>query len=245
MFQLSRPASQPTLPIVVFGGFLSQPQLYTRMRDWLAQRTGQQAWVVDTRTHDWLMSVTAEGWAHLLDKLRQTVHRAVESSDTGKITLIGHSSGGVMARLFLSPAPFQGRTYHGLEYVAHLITLGSPHKNRHGTRMRKWVEKEYPGSFFPSVRYTSVAGKARRGNLRGSLRERWAYFAYRELCGDGTVWGDGLVPISSQLLDGSQQIVLEGVGHFAGFSALWYGSVPIISRWWTACMGEEERSNSE
>jgi pimeloyl-ACP methyl ester carboxylesterase len=237
------PASLLELPIVIIGGFLSQAKLYARMRDWLAQCTEQPVWVVEAGTLDWLLSVRAEGWAHLLDELERAVHQAVDSSVTGRITLVGHSAGGVMARLFLSPTPFLGKSYCGLKSVAQLITLGSPHYNLQGSRMRRWVERQYPGSFFTSVRYTSVAGKVIRGSRYGSVRERWAYACYRRLCGNGNVWGDGLVPLSSQLLSGSQQIVLEGVSHFTGFGGPWYGSAQIIARWWQACIGDEECSD--
>lgn len=231
--------SEPA-PIVIMGGFLSQPSVYSRMRDWLARRTEQPVRVVDVATHEWLPSMRPEGWAHLLDKLRRAVHRAADSSATGRITLIGHSAGGVVGRLFLSPEPFQGRCYRGLEHVAHLITLGSPHGNRRGSRMRRWVDQQYPGSYFASVRYTSVAGRIIRGRRFGSVREGWAYACYQRLCGDGNVWGDGLVPLSSQLLSGSQQVVLEGVSHFTGFGGPWYGSAPVIPRWWDACMANQE-----
>jgi hypothetical protein len=212
------------------------------MRDWLEQATGQSVWIVGARIHDWWLSVSAEGWARLLDKLECVVDEAVGSSVTKKVTLIGHSSGGVIARLFLSPRPFLGKSYCGLESVAQLITLGSPHYNERQGRMRQWVEKQYPGSFFASegVCYTSVAGKVIHGRRQGSLRERWAYVFYERLSGDGNVWGDGLVPLSSQLLDGSQQIVLDGVSHFTGFGGPWYGSAGVVPRWWHACMEQEE-----
>jgi hypothetical protein len=234
------PAGLPVLPIVIFGGFLSQPHLYSGMRDWLANCTRQPVWVVEARTRDWLLSVQAEGWARLLDKLERTVLVAIDRSATGQVTLIGHSAGGVMARLFLSPVSFLGKSYRGLEFVAHLITLGSPHHNLRGSRMRQWVEKQYPGSFFPSVRYTSIAGKSVRGRLRGSLREHWAYFCYERLSGVGNEWGDGLVPLSCQLLDGSHQIVVEGVSHFTGFGGPWYGSAQVIPRWWYAATDRQE-----
>jgi hypothetical protein len=230
----------PALPIVLFGGFLSQPWVYSGMRDWLAQCTGQKVLVVEAGTDDWLLGVMAKGWTNLLDRLERAVHLAAQGSVTGKITLIGHSAGGVVGRLFLSPAPFRGKSYRGLEFVAHLITLGSPHYNLRGSRMRRWVQKQYPDSFFASVQYTSVAGKVIRGSRHGTPRERWSHTCYRRLGGDGEAWGDGLVPLSSQLLKGSQQIVLDGVSHFTGFGGPWYGSAQVMPRWSKACVGDNE-----
>jgi hypothetical protein len=221
-------------PIVIMGGFLSFPAVYRRMRETLAELAGQQVWVVEAFIHDWILAVAPIGWKRLLDKLQRTVLRAVRESSTGKVTLVGHSSGGVVGRLYLSPVPFLGVAYRGLEHVDHLITLGSPHHNERGTRMREWVDETYPGAFFaPQVDYTSVAGRAVQGNRHGSFRERCAYLFYRRLCGDGNVWGDGLVPEESALLQSSRQICLDGVSHFAGVG-LWYGADGVISRWWSA-----------
>jgi pimeloyl-ACP methyl ester carboxylesterase len=226
--------SNPTVqPIVIFGGLLSFPRAYVGMRDALAQFTGQPVWIVEARSYDWIPSNTRVGWAYLLYKLERAVHQSVRHSTTGKITLVGHSAGGVIARRYLSPRPFLGHAYRGLDYVDHLITLGSPHYNQRGGRMLRWIDGQYPEPYFaPQVKYTSVAGKAIVGNRHGFFKERLAYRAYERLSGDGNVWGDGLVPVASALLSGSQQITLDGVSHFTGFGGLWYGMAEVISRWW-------------
>jgi pimeloyl-ACP methyl ester carboxylesterase len=229
-------------PIVIMGGFLSFPALYRGMRQKLVELAGQPVWVVQAFVHDWMLAVAPIGWKRLLDRLQHTVRQALSRSSTAKVTLVGHSSGGVVARLYLSAEPFLGISYRGLEHVDQLITLGSPHHNERGTRMRHWVDEEYPGAYFsPQVGYTSVAGRAVQGNRHGSFRERCAFLFYRRLCGDGNAWGDGLVPEESALLRGSRQISLDGVSHFAGIVGLWYGADEVISRWWSA----DDRTPSE
>ena len=232
-------------PIVILGGFLSFSMLYAEMRDSLAQITGQPVWIVETRSLDWVPCIVPSGWIFLLRKLDDAVRQAVHQSATGKITLVGHSAGGVLGRIYLSPRPFMGHAYRGLDLVDHLITLGSPHYNQrkslHGGRMSRWVEKRYPGAFFaPRVEYTSVAGKLLRGNREGSLRERHAYVFYEEIIGSGDAWGDGLVPVASALLHGSRQIVLDGVSHFTGFGGPWYGAAEVIPQWWRGDPGSVE-----
>jgi pimeloyl-ACP methyl ester carboxylesterase len=239
--------SMTAQPIVILGGFMSFASLYGGMRDELASITGQPVAIVQTFGHDWLPSVTPPGWTRLLRKLDRAVRSAVSHSVTGKVTLVGHSMGGVLSRLYLSPQPFMGQVYHGLDAVDLLITLGSPHHNQAGlTRggvMSRWVERHYPGAFFaPRVEYVSVAGKAIRGDLAGTGRERWVYRNHAKMCGRGDTWGDGIVPVESALLRGSRQMVLEGVGHFSGFGARWYGDRDVILLWMEkALAGHAER----
>jgi len=238
-------STMATQPVVLFGGFLSFATLYWGMRDVLVRISEQPVSIVETWGHDWLPSITPLGWLHLLRKLDYTVRQAVSDSATGKVTLIAHSAGGVLARLYLSPNPFLGRTFRGLDYISHLITLGSPHHNQgglmRGGQMSRWIEKRYPGTCFaPQVKYISVAGKLVRGSRSGSLQERWAFNVYKEIGGDGYAWGDGLIPVQAALLRGSHQITLDGVGHFSGFGGPWYGSQEIISLWWPAAGVDNE-----
>ena len=235
----------PGQPVVIFGGFLSFTMLYGGMRDTLSSISRQPVWIVETRGHDWLPGITRAGWVYLLRKLHRTVQRAIAGSATGKVTLVGHSAGGVLARLYLSPNPLLGNTFRGLDFVSHLITLGSPLQNRggltRGGRMSRWIEGRYPGAFFaPQVKYTSVAGKLIRGNQDASRKERWAHRVYEEIGGEGSAWGDGLIPLESALLAGSRQVVLGGVGHFRGFGSLWYGSRQVIPLWSDKARGSYE-----
>lgn len=225
-----------TQPIVIVGGFLSFSMLYIGMRDTLAEISGQPVWIVEMQSYDWLPATVPPGWNRLLRKLEKTVHEVAAGSDTGKVTLIGHSAGGVLARLYLSPRPFWGHAYRGLDHVSHLVTLGSPHYNRqkliYGGWISQWIEKRYPGATFaPEVRYCSVAGKLIFGNPQGTLRERHAHSFYADIGGKGEVWGDGLIPVSSALLKGSEQILLKA-SHFSGFGGPWYGEEQVVRQWW-------------
>ena len=232
-------------PIVIFGGFLTFTSLYCGLYEALQTITGLPVSIVETQSLDWITAVVAPGWRHLLGKLERTVHKAVKQSETGKVTLVAHSAGGILARIYLSPKAFFGHAYCGLDHVSHLITLGSPHdagrKFRYGGLMSRWANQHYPGAFFsPQVTYIAVAGKAIRGDPQGSQRERQVYKWYRDMTGEGAVWGDGIVPVTSALLRGAVPIVLEDVGHFAGFGPSWYGDVDVVRRWWTA-MDDNER----
>jgi len=224
-------------PIVIIGGFLSSTRVYRGMQKVLSAHTNQPVSIADIPGYEWLLAVNSLGWARLLTGLDRAVQRATQSEPGVKITLVGHSAGGVLARLYLSPDPFLGRSYQGLERVNHLITLGSPHYSqgswRRGGRLSRYIEKHYPGAYFqPEVRYTSFAGKFLRGDRAGSRSQRWAYDRYQEICGQGNAWGDGLIPIQAALLKGSDQVILDGISHYSVFGNPWYGSSAAIPKWW-------------
>jgi pimeloyl-ACP methyl ester carboxylesterase len=225
-------------PIVILGGFLSTAGIYRRMAYALERLARRPVTVVQLGSADWMLLVYEPAWPHLLQKIERAVLPAARGSATGKVTLIGHSAGGVLARLYLGDQPFRGRSYAGTEVVNYLITLGSPHYNRGGlTRgggLSRWVEGRYPGAYFaPAVHYTSVAGKWARCGDSGARGNRWLCKVYREIGGADAEWGDGLIPVASALLRGSRQIILEGVSHFSSFGLPWYGSAEAIPRWWS------------
>ncbi len=229
--------SSPTQPIVIFGGFLSYPMLYQSMRRALEAVSNCPVSIVPTRSLDWLASVSFAGVARLLDKLHRTACQAAASSSTGKITLVGHSAGGVFSRLYLSPEPFAGRHYAGLQRVDRLITLGSPHHSQggltRGERISRYADQHLPGAYFSGqVAYTTVAGKWLRGSLLTTRQARRAYSVYEQISGRGDVWGDGLIPLPSALLDGAEQVILDDVSHFSVFGEPWYGSPETIPLWW-------------
>ena len=224
-------------PIVILGGFLSIATIYTELSRALTSLSGQKVFVVNTRVFDWLPSVSKMGWFLVLSKLDLTVKKALSVSGNNKAILIGHSQGGVLARLYLSPEPFMGKQFCGMDHITHLITLGSPHLNQGGLQrggnMSRWIQRRVPGSAFaPRVCYTSVAGKFIRGNSIGTRFERFAFRVYKEICTNGEAWGDGIVPVPSALLPGSQQITLPGVSHYSLIDEPWYGNEQVLPLWW-------------
>jgi hypothetical protein len=233
-------------PVVLFGGFLTNPLLMRGIRLAMADVTGQRIFLVPARSHDWMLGVSRAGRARLLRFLHQTVQSAIAVSATGKVTLVGHSAAGVVSRQYLSPEAFAGTAYAGHRFVDHLITLGSPHVSDsiYGGRGSQWVGERYPGAFFsPEVRYTCVVGKHVQGSARGSLRARTAFRSYGFLTGHSADWGDGCVPLSSALLGGTRHVIVDGAAHFWGlwgFRVPWYGSPECIADWWPAAWLDEE-----
>ncbi len=156
-----------------------------------------------------------------------------KETNTKKIDLIGHSSGGVILRLYLSKDVFNGKKYGGSDFTANLITLGSPHQAKRATSLRKFVDEKFPGNFFKNVNYVSIGGELDVNSSDSSLLSKlFAKNSYKAISGEQTKIGDGLVPLSSSLLNGSQKIILPKTAHSKIFGGNWYGSNNRINEWY-------------
>lgn len=207
---------------------MSYSNHYRGMQAHIEAITGRKVTIVKTRGFDWLPIMSIRGWIYLIRKLDDAVMRALNGSNGQEVIIMGHSIGGVLARIYLLDDPFPGEEFPGNKAVSHLVTLGSPHSNKGGlTRgglLTRWIDKKYPeGTLTPNVKYTSIAGKYLRGVKTGSTREHWVYQNYKSICGRGDVWGDGLIPVECALLEGSQNIVLDNISHAQIFGNPWYG----------------------
>ena len=226
-------------PILVLGGFLISPEAYQPMADTLQRLAGQTVRVVPVSKLDWLLTVFPLGWARILDRVASVVQALAAASPTGKVTLIGHSSGGIMLRLFLADDPFEQRRYGGRQWADTLVMLGSPHTALKATPLRQLVARQLPGAWFDRaeeshpVRYLSVAGDVGLEDPAiTAMARRLAPSAYRNSTGRSDDRGDGLVPVASALLEGSQTLVLQGVAHGGAFGRRWYGSPEVVPQWW-------------
>ncbi|MFZ9850079.1 MAG: esterase/lipase family protein [Vulcanococcus sp.] len=221
-------------PILILGGFLITAEAYQPMCRWLEVHTGQPVRLVPASRLDWMLTVGGWGWRRLLDRTAALARELVAASPTGKLTLIGHSSGGVMLRLFLGEESFEGRLYNGQALADRLICLGSPHTARRATPLRQLVDRRYPGAFFAdAVQYVSVAGDLPLAEGSATAR-RLAPGSYRAISGHEDAAGDGLVPVQSACLQGSRQLVLPGVAHGGAFGPRWYGTPEVVAQWWEA-----------
>jgi hypothetical protein len=124
----------------------------------------------------------------------------------------------------------------------------------------------YPGAHEPGVRYVAVCGRSVRGaELQGwrpglPLAPVGAGVSYRASCGEAEVEGDGVTPVATAMLEGAEQVVLEGVLHQpgpggeskeeegAGGSAgsggdRWYGSKSVVALWAPLLLGPGTRTS--
>ena len=157
----------------------------------------------------------------------------MKENKSRKIDFIGHSSGGVMLRLYLSNEPFNNEIFNGKSHTKNLITLGSPHQAVKATALRKFVDEKYPGNFFKNINYVSVGCEVEIKSKQISLITKIiARGSYKSISGDKNDKGDGLVPLSSSLLEGSQKIILPETVHGGIFGKNWYCTSSQVSEWW-------------
>tara|TARA_Y100001968_G_C19423226_1_gene752929 strand:+ start:1053 stop:1748 length:696 start_codon:yes stop_codon:yes gene_type:complete len=221
-------------PIIILGGFLISSQEYEEMADWLSSKTANTVHIIKVNKLEWLLTNWGFGWRKILNRLDNKVKELTKSSASGKVTLIGHSSGGVMLRLYLSDQSFKGRIYQGLNKANCLITLGSPHTAKKSTYLRRMVDQKYPGSFYSKqVKYISIAGEISIDDpYITKLTRLTADISYKSLWQEEKLKGDGLVPIKSALLNGSTQIIIDKTSHGSLFGENWYCSRVRLEEWW-------------
>ena len=223
----------PHQPIAILGGFLITEEVYQPMADWLISQGVIDAKVVPVSRYDWLLTSWGFGWRRVLDRVDQLVQRLQSTSPTGRVTLIGHSSGGVMLRLYLSDQPFQGRTYGGAARCDRLISLGSPHQAIRATPLRAMVDRCCPGCHEPGVDYVAIAGELNLVSQTASVfSRRSAKSSYRGISGSVDVRGDGLVPVDSALLSGARHLIQSDTAHGGLFGTTTYFSPPRLEAWW-------------
>jgi hypothetical protein len=220
-------------PIVLVGGLASWPPRYREFARILRGISGSEVHVAPITPLDWLLG-RIRGYGQLVFEVASAVDRALLESESDKVVLVGHSAGGIACRVYVGgDPPYGGRRYSGYRRISYLITLGSPHviANRRSLAPIAQVNDLFPGALHEpaGLKYLSVAGGAADGASSPRIRKR-----YERLIEDGRVLGDGVVPVESALLPGSETLVLDDI-HHSQYVGRWYGSDrETVERWWPA-----------
>jgi len=220
-------------PIVLVGGHMTWPVNYRGLKRDLVNISGSEVYIVPITPLDWILG-HVRGYGQLVFEVASTVDKALLESESDKAVLVGHSAGGILARVYIGgDPPYGGRRYAGHRRVSHLITLGSPHNvpNRRYLAPIAEVNELFPGALHPNIRYLCVAGSAIDGTSSRRARKR-----YERFVDDGRVTGDGEVPVEAALLSGAESRVLDHLYHGRLHSwrkGRWYGSDgETVERWW-------------
>lgn len=224
------------LPTVILPGYLASALPYQEMEKALVAQ-GFPAVTVPLRRLDWLSSVGGRSVINIIKILDATAQQAMRDYNCNSINLVGHSAGGWISRIYIGEETYdihrsdRARTTprSARSHISKLITLGTPHRSQERwTRSNlDFVNQTYPGAFYEDIDYVCLVGKSVEGKEGG-----WFTFnSYKITGGDGTVWGDGIVPISAARLEGARNIVLPKVHHSPSPGRLWYGSRLVVEDW--------------
>ena len=222
-------------PVVIVGGHMTWSPSYRRLARILADISEREVHVVPITPLDWILG-RFRGYGQLVFEVATTVDKALLQYGSDKAVLVGHSVGGILARVYIGgDPPYGGRRYAGHRRISHLITLGTPHNVPNKGRLAPIAEVNelFPGALHEpkGIRYLCVAGAAVDGATSKKTRKRYERFVE-----DGRVKGDGEVPVEAALLSGAQSLVLDDVHHGRLHSwrkGRWYGSDrETVERWW-------------
>jgi hypothetical protein len=240
----------PRPVVLILGGFLTIPPLYRRLATRLHNRGAADVIVAPLWTPEWLLA-GARGAGRVLAIAEQALDRAVAAAGrTGDrpILVVGHSGGGLAARLLTSPTPIAGRTLDRSHDIGAIVTLGTPHQvaatGALAGRIRAvaagLANEVVPGAWFaPTIGYVAVGSRDVIGSRSGLGRRRLAEPFYRRLHpapGEGPIEGDGLVPLACTDLPGARRIVLDAAVHGQLAGRPWYGSAAAVDRWWPVAL---------
>ncbi|HEX7471980.1 MAG TPA: hypothetical protein VF323_02775 [Candidatus Limnocylindrales bacterium] len=249
---------EPT--VLVLGGFLTSPPLYLRLERRLLERGAAHVVVAPVWLPDWLLAAGRDMGPILTRSGRALLRACAVAEGSARSTgapllVVGHSAGGMTARLLTSPEPYAGRRFGAAGRIGAIVTLGTPHRvtptglagGRLANAAMTFADRVVPGpAFAPTTGYLAVASRSVVGRADGDRRGRVAYGLYRSIHADagadargasvpgpsGAILGDGLVPVASALLPGVESIVLDGIAHGQGRHGPWYGSDEALDVWW-------------
>jgi hypothetical protein len=237
----------PAPVVLVLGGFLTSPPMYRSFERDLRAAGAADVVVAPVWAMDWLLAAY-RGLGPILTRsgraLLEASHRSRAQAGGAPVLVIGHSAGGVSARLLTAPEPFEGRRLGGASRIGAIVTLGTPHvvtlevatRSRVGALAADFVNRVVPGAAFaPRTGYLAVGSRKVVGRRHGTAGERRTFAVYDGLTperGRDEIEGDGLIPLASSLLPGVPQLVLDDAAHGQGIGRDWYGSPAILARWW-------------
>lgn len=170
-------------PVILLHGLFQNRSCLLFLR-WRLRRAG----------FDRIVSINTPSWCtldELVDRLAVTVD-AVRRAGGGKICLVGHSMGGILARCYLQQRG-------GASHVTHCVTIGSPHR---GSKLAPFAVSRLGRDLLPG---SELLTRLNAGPLPDGVRFTAVYSRHDNI----------IVPADSARLEGADNIELTEIGHAA------------------------------
>ncbi len=222
---------------------MTGPPNYWPMRRRLLRRGAERVHIAPLWPPDWILAGLL-GFGLLMRRTGRAIVQTYRAAGRTPIIVVGHSGGGIAARLAMSGVPFHGRKAGVAAAVGCLVTLGTPHMlaqlpNRYhhaGHEATRFLDRETPGAYFaPRTSYLTVGSSYRDAPFKG-LVGRMSDEIFTMVVGrDDERLGDGIVPSAAVHLAGAEQVTYDDVRH-GHIGTPWYGDDRIIERWWPAAV---------
>ena len=229
--------------VLIVGGFATVPLNYWPLRRRLLARGAALVDIAPLWTPDWVLAALL-GFGSVMLRTGRAIGRTYRAGDRQPIIVVGHSAGGIAARLAMADKPFNGRSADVAEAVGCLVTLGTPHglarlANRYqhaGHAATAFLDRATPDAYFaPRTSYLTVGGHTPGAEFPGVAGEL-ANEVFSIAVGDETqALGDGIVPFSAVHLEGAEQLTYDDVRH-GMVGAPWYGDDVMLDRWWPVAL---------
>lgn len=240
-----------SLPILIVGGFGASWNIYQPLRKTLATVSGRPVFLTRLEMLDWLSVIVSDDYSNLLKRLHISVTDTLRRTDASRLLILGHSAGGVLARIYMGDQPYgpEKLVYNGFQQVATLVTIGTPHTTPKrgrfgGLNQIGFVQTNYPGAYWRFIRYVSVISPSIKGARSGAPHERGACESYMMLSNECEQWGDGVVPVSCSQLDGAWNVSVDGIRHDPRPDERpWYGQDEQTVRLWWDHVEQAERES--
>ena len=240
--------------MLLVGGLLTSPVWYWPLRSHFVRRGAARFEVAPVWLFHWLgAGLIGPEWSTSI--VADAIERLYDQ-DGRPILVVGHSGGGILARLALSRRPFGKARRARPEAAAAIVTLGSPHLathfggtiGRHGLRALRFLaeEADSPGLPDPWTLVTIGAHVTDYSGPLARLRREFTAACYRALLGrqGRGEHGDGMVPLRCSLMADRDHLQLEGFAHAPFLGAPWYFSERAMDRWWETALAAWTRGAS-
>jgi len=243
---LESPEAERGPAVLIVGGLLTSWLWYCPFRGRIRRRGASHVAIAHVWLRQWVLAAFV-GPARSASVVADAIDR-LYAEEKRPILVVGHSGGGILARLALAREPFDGTRLARRDAVGAVVTLGTPHQatrfdgtiGRHGLRALRFLQAldEAPGPSDPWATL-SVGGRLPEappagGSLADRLRRRLTAWCYRALLGPKGAGapGDGLVPLECAILPRAEELRLPGVAHAPIFGTPWYFSEEGVAKWW-------------